>query len=226
MPSIQIHRMCPDSYNMYINSGFFFFLLLSQKLNCSVILHKLPMTWVYVCGCKMNMQNILALACLRQTIKCRAHETSKHIALLRFAHSHVCTIWLILCDIAKYNSAISESIHFKRFSLSICFSWARCLFFSFSLFFWLLLLLVFFFSLTEIHSFIYASFHWWKSIRLIFILYWDIKSCLPSIADVHAFDFILVGVAKWTICMRRCDKQKKTKNATTTPTTASIAYDW
>lgn len=145
MPSIQIHRMCPDSYNMYINSGFFFFLLLSQKLNCSVILHKLPMTWVYVCGCKMNMQNILALACLRQTIKCRAHETSKHIALLRFAHSHVCTIWLILCDIAKYNSAISESIHFKRFSLSICFSWARCLFFSFSLFFWLLLLLVFFF---------------------------------------------------------------------------------
>lgn len=50
--------------------------------------------------------------------------------------------------------------------------------------------------------FIYASFHWWKSIRLIFILYWDIKSCLPSILDVHAFDFILVGMAKWTICMR------------------------
>lgn len=144
--------------------------------------------------------------------------------MLCFAHSHVCTIWVILCDIAKYNSAISESIHFKRFSLSICFSWARCLFFlsrysSDCCCCWSL-----FFSLTEIHSFIYASFHWWKSIRLIFILYWDIKSCLPSIADVHAFDFILVGVAKWTICMRRCDKQKKTKNATTT--TASIAYDW
>lgn len=146
--------------------------------------------------------------------------------LLCFAHSHVCTILVILCDIAKYNSAISESIHFKRFSLSICFSWARCLFFCLVI---LLTVVVvgLVFSLTEIHSFIYASFHWWKSIRLIFILYWDIKSCLPSIADVHAFDFILVGVAKWTICMRQCDKQKKTKNATTTTTTTtSIAYDW
>lgn len=88
------------------------------------------------------------------------------------------------------------------FSLSISSRWARC---SFSR--WNLLLLF----LTEIRSFIYASFHWWKSIRLIFILYWDIKSCLPSIADVHAFDFILVGEAKWTICMRRCDKQKRRK---------------